>query len=227
LATVRPFCLDVTEVTVAAYAKCVGAGTCDEINVGGAAPSCDANSHESAKRAKHPVNCVAHAQAERYCLAQCKRLPSAEEWEWAARGEDQGNVFPWGIETPDATRGSFVWFPIVVMNHTATVLGTNPEGTSPVGSFRTGDAPGGITDLAGNVAEWTSTRGKDAVQFVTKGGGWDSPDRQVAAEWRDDQSDPASDIGFRCARDTPEDASVCPPLLPRIADASPSPDARD
>jgi hypothetical protein len=54
-------------------------------------------------RGNHPANCVTYTQARDYCAWKGLRLPSAAEWEYAARGHDYRR-FPWGNARPDATR---------------------------------------------------------------------------------------------------------------------------
>ncbi|MGQ9925713.1 MAG: NACHT domain-containing protein [Chloroflexaceae bacterium] len=68
------------------------------------------------------------------------RLPTALEWERAARHLDQ-RLYPWGDDPPDACHANFA----------ACAL----HAPSPVGCFPAGAAVCGALDLAGNVWEWT------------------------------------------------------------------------
>jgi formylglycine-generating enzyme required for sulfatase activity len=71
-----------------------------------------------------------------------------------------------------------------------------------VGGFPSGDAPGGIHDLAGNVWEWTSTA-YDSSARVSRGGSWSSGNPsflRAANRIRFVPSFRDSNLGFRCAR---------------------------
>ena len=43
---------------------------------------------------------IGAAESIPFCREHGKRLPTEEEWEWAARGGRRGLTFPWGEEAP-------------------------------------------------------------------------------------------------------------------------------
>lgn len=91
-----------------------------------------------------PVVDVTFGDAEAFAHWSLRRLPTQEEFERAARGDD-GRLYPWGDE----------WNPQNCQNgeHASPA----PTGPAPVGSFEKGRGPFGHDDLCGNVAEWTSS----------------------------------------------------------------------
>ena len=179
-ARVWPYCLDVTEVTVGAYGECVADGKCAKVNGG--------------ERADHPVVNVDWHEATAYCGWAGKRLPTEEEWEWAARGGPAGTTYPWGNEAPGR---QLCW------NGEGNDLGKgNRKGTCPVGSYPSGNSPQGVKDLAGNVWEWTSST-YDTSMRVFRGGSWfNDASPNVAAAFRNWFTPGYRNafLGFRCAR---------------------------
>ena len=196
--TVAAFELDRTPVTVAAYSACVDAGKCPAVGQLGntSDPSgqttMDGCNWGEAGREQHPIDCVFWTTAKAYCEAQGKRLPTEEEWEWAARGGDEGRIYPWGNEAPS---GKVCW--------------SGAGKTCPVSSYPAGHSKHGIHDLAGNVDEWTSsvdTAGVGASRVVRgkHPGGWAAPSAARAADRsRGGPSDSGPGQGFRCARSAP------------------------
>jgi formylglycine-generating enzyme required for sulfatase activity len=105
--TLPAFQLDRTEVTVGAYAACVAAAACipfttvqDSVYSEGqnkwASQFCNWG---KARREQHPINCVPWDEAKKFCVWANKRLPTEEEWEYAARGSE-GRTYPWGEAFP-------------------------------------------------------------------------------------------------------------------------------
>jgi formylglycine-generating enzyme required for sulfatase activity len=136
-----------------------------------------------------PVVNVNWYGASAYCAwAKC-RLPSEQEWEYAARGTE-GRKYPWGSEPPTPDRA----------NYDETKLGA----ASPVGLFPLGATPEGIEDMAGNVLEWTSSQYEQKDARVLRGGAWDDVvPRYLRAvyRYRLDPGNRIDNIGFRCARE--------------------------
>ena len=81
------------------------------------------------------------------------RLPT--EWEWQAVADYDGTFI----------HGCGVSIHNSIANYTGTF---HPDGTTIVGAF--GTYGYGMADMAGNVAEWTST--VDSVWRITRGGRW-------------------------------------------------------
>lgn len=191
--TVGAFCMDVTEVTVAQYASCVRSGRCSPAPTTAfwvGIPDADrarlslACNGDRSDRQDHPVNCVDWQQADSYCRAQGKRLPTADEWEWAARGTTRAWPHPWGAERPST---QLCWSGMA-----------KRDATCAVGSFPEGDTPDGIHDLAGNVWELTSTSGQ-----VAMGAGYNVDKESlvdVALRVPGEIGFRAPNTGFRCVR---------------------------
>ena len=221
---VAPFDLDVTEVTVGAYAACVKAGACSR-----AATTIEGSNYSDedkktwsqfcngsrADRANHPANCVDLEQAKAYCAWAGKRLPTEPEWELAARGT-AGRTYPWGEDEPNETRANACGSECVAMakeqGHQWGSLYPASDGwpnTAPVGSYPAGRTPEGIDDMSGNVWELTSTTfsryGESATgdSVVARGGCWDSYMSKSLHTTNRISTNPTSRsnvVGFRCAK---------------------------
>ena len=142
-----------------------------------------------------PIVGVSYDDAVRFAswlsakLGVVKRLPTEDEWEKAARG-GKDIIYPWGDESPtDGVRANF-----------------NGNGRfsspSPVGSFAAGRNAYGLSDMAGNVWQWTSTS-RAAGSTIVKGGSWmDGPtDLRISNRREVDPGQGYADVGFRLVRE--------------------------
>ncbi|XP_059828901.1 inactive C-alpha-formylglycine-generating enzyme 2 isoform X1 [Hypanus sabinus] len=159
---------------------------------------------------EYPVVQVSWTDATVYCQWKGMRLPTEEEWEFAARGGLEGKIYPWGNKfQPNRTN---LWQGKFPDQDTAE---DGYHGASPVNAFPPQN-PYGLYDMLGNVWEWTDSeyiRKGQSVKvgpqkmYVLRGSSWiDSVDGLVNHKARvtsrmGNTADSASDnLGFRCAK---------------------------
>ena len=127
-----------------------------------------------------PVVGVSFQDAIAYCRYKGERLPSEDEWEYAARGPKR-HTFPWGENIDPAA------------NAPAAPPGINDGPAEGIG--------GRYKGLSGNVWQWVDT--KVGGRKVLKGGSWlePNPANKRAATRRYELPNRADeDSGFRCAK---------------------------
>ncbi len=137
--TVQQFSMDRTEVTNSEYADFVR-----ETNH--AAPKHWIGNKPPFGQEQWPVVNVTSDDATAFAVWRSKRdgvtyrLPTEEEWEYAARNGEMGDLYPWGSTWHDKA---------------AILKDATP---SPVGSRPDGKNKWGVVDLIGNVWEWTASK---------------------------------------------------------------------
>ena len=113
--------------------------------------------------AQHPVVLISYDDALAYANWKASqtnttfRLPTADEWEKAARGKS-GNYFPWGNDWRDDGTNTGV---------------SGLDYTSAIATFPLSKSTYGVEDMAGNVFEYTSTLNQQSTRVVMKGCSWD------------------------------------------------------
>jgi formylglycine-generating enzyme required for sulfatase activity len=202
--TVPAFQMDNTEVTNAEYLMFVS-------KTERTPPSHWAGGKPVAGQEEWPVVNVSLDDAKAFAAWRSNRdrvtyrLPTEEEWEYAARNGEQNNLYPWGNE----------W-----VAHRAVMRDSGDATLKPVGSYLEGKNRWGVLDLIGNVWEWTSSTANlypgAALQIppdqkdwtVIRGGSLASEPRgekAITAAYRDWVSPNTKFpfLGFRLARSNP------------------------
>lgn len=158
-----------------------------------------------------PVTYVSLKEAREYCAWANggSRLPHTYEWQYAAQGTDR-RTFPWGPQN-NASK------------YPQQQNGTKCLGPEPVTAHAPdGDSPFGVSDLVGNVWQYTTEFQDDHTRAVILRGG--SNYRPLGSSWyfpqakelnrhekyflMDDRYDRAGTIGFRCVLDATADEDV-------------------
>ncbi|MCE9554179.1 MAG: formylglycine-generating enzyme family protein [Planctomycetes bacterium] len=200
----KPYAIDETPVTNAQFAEFIKAS-------GYAPKQPDKFLHHwrdgrpPAGKGDHPVVYVDLDDARAYARWAGKRLPTEEEWQYAAQGTD-GRRYPWGnAMQPDCANDG------------------KTSGTTPVKAFPKGRSPFGCYDMCGNVWQWTESERTDGrtrfcmirggSYFTARGSNWyvDGGLRPAGFTTKFLLCSPSLDrcgtVGFRCVVDLDDSLS--------------------
>ena len=221
---VETFYMDQNEVTVAEYKQCVRKGRCTK----------SGPRYADFNRPKQPINGISWYEANQYCQAQGKHLPTEAEWEKAARGTD-GRLYPWGNEKATCERA-------VIKDQKGRSCGVKKRGKHPEKGrvWEVGKKPATLHelyDMAGNSYEWVAdwyskdyqTCGEACLGVnpqgpcagakycakhrykVVRGGSWYWPAEHATTIYRRrhvPSNRPFHHFGFRCAASLEQISSV-------------------
>ena len=192
--SVKPFFIDLTEVTNEEYKKFTDAAKYKT-------PPDWKNGTFPEGRARLPVTGVDWDAANAYAKWAGKRLPTEEEWEYAARGTDE-RQYPWGNEWKKEFANA----------------DKQTGGMSETGKFA-GKSPFGLVDMSGNAWEWTATDAKaypngkmlpnESIEpKIIRGGYFGSSKDKATVTFRRPygargEADGYANTGFRCVKDAP------------------------
>jgi formylglycine-generating enzyme required for sulfatase activity len=178
-----------------------------------------------AQTGSHPVTCTSWNDAKAYVAwlsaktGQHYRLPSASEWEYAARAGGTA-AQPWGVEGSGACANANVADQSAAHRYPGWAVFACNDGfvqTSPVGSFKANSF--GLNDMLGNVFQWTedcwnadykgapidgaARMDGDCAERELRGGSWFSTPSFVRANYRNHFGVDyrTSSVGIRVARD--------------------------
>jgi formylglycine-generating enzyme required for sulfatase activity len=204
---VQALWMDRLEVSNAQWAACETAGACPERDIDacrfytihryelGVRPP------EGLFQSNRPASCVTLDDARAFCAWRNMRLPTADEWERAARaGEDR--MQPWG---------SF-WTPALINWGERDLVGfpipgrlDGAELTAAVDDYPDGATREGVLNLFGNVSEWVEPKDEERAQGRAGIRGSNYTDEVMTARVTRHRSLAADErrttVGFRCVAD--------------------------
>jgi len=151
----------------------------------------------------HPVTFVSWYAAVAYCAWRGKRLPTEDEYEWAAQDGNSRFEYPWGDAFPSDERVNWG--------------GNGIDNTVPVGSYPPNTR--GLYDMSGNVWHFTADPWVGAysvmlsvsapldeindprIRRVVRGGSYGANAANLRVRYRDSHRpfDAREMVGFRCA----------------------------
>jgi len=148
------------------------------------------------RKRHHPVVQISLADAAAFAAWAGKRLPTAKEWEAAARTPN-GYAFPWGNRWKE---------------NRCNLESSSISDTSPVDAYPDAENKYGLADLLGNVMEWTADecspleKNREIDKYhIAKGGSWMSGSgTRLDSHTRLETSFTANTLGFRLAADSDE-----------------------
>ncbi len=168
--------IDKIEVTVAQFEECVNSKSCKRKNYHTKHES--QNCNYGTKNNDFPMNCINYFGAKEYCEWKGMRLPTSEEWLFAAQG-GTNNKYSGSDDINEVA-----WYSSNSKNKTHEVATKKANGY-------------GIYDMSGNVQEWVENQ-----SGVLYGGGFDSPVimLEITSNIKTSLSNWDSFIGFRCVK---------------------------
>jgi formylglycine-generating enzyme required for sulfatase activity len=227
------FAAGVYDVTVGEYSEFVaatgvGANSCATYDGAWRVnPSVTWRNAIESQTPSHPVSCVSWQDAKDYAAwlshttHQTYRLPSASEWEYAARAGSAAQV-PWTTPAEACSYANVADQTAARHYHGWKVLPCADEfvQSAPVGSFK--ENAFGLFDMLGNVFQWTedcwaddyqgapidgsAQSTGDCTQHELRGGSWFTQPDFVRTSYRNrfDGNYRSTSIGFRLIREIPQ-----------------------
>ena len=194
------FYMDVTEVTVGQFKKFLKSSGYKPTD-----PIPWPKLYITSPTGDHPMIYVNWFVATAYCEWAGKRLPTLEEWDFAARGGLVDKKFPWGDD--ESVAEDYANY-----NVNSVQKGRDKwDRCAPVGSFKPNGY--GLYDMAGNVWEWCAdwypslrlANTRDQRDRVIRGGSWESYTWQLSVAGRGHgyPGGGVSNRGFRCVTEFP------------------------
>jgi len=167
-----------------------------------------------------PVTHISWNDAVAFCAFEKGRLPTEAEWEYAARGGKEGEIYPWGNSLRPGGKPAANWWQGVFPSKLTSEDGFLSR--APVARY----APNGygLYDVIGNVWEWTadwfdpnyysrspvnSPKGPaTGAERVMRGGSWMCSENycrnfRTAARSSSAPDSGLDNLGVRCAYDLP------------------------